>query len=190
MPAEISGTDVDLRKLVETHALAIVEGISASLPELRPWFPWAQTAPTAEEQIKRANNAVEAFAAAQDFEYSLFEADSNELVGGLRLNPLLAPGTAEIGYWVRSDRHRRGYATQAVRLATDTAFNHFDSLLKVEIHMECRSRESVRRVDGCALHRRPARKQGVTVSCNKATVIVWLKETYSGGHQCQKHRRQ
>lgn len=67
MPAEISGTDVDLRKLVETHALAIVEGISASLPELRPWFPWAQTAPTAEEQIKRANNAVEAFAAAQDF---------------------------------------------------------------------------------------------------------------------------
>lgn len=98
--------------------------ITLSLPSLRPWFPWAQAAPRREQQIERVEAAAAAFGAAQDFEYSLVEVGTDEIVGGLRLNPLAGIATAEIGYWIRSDCQRRGFATQATRAATAAAFSH------------------------------------------------------------------
>jgi len=83
-----------------------------------------------------------AFLAGQDFEFSLFETGAEELVGGLRVNPVVAPGTAEIGYWVRSDRHRRGYATEAVTLATAAAFESLAALSQIEIQMDPANRPS------------------------------------------------
>ena len=46
------------------------------------------------------------------------------------------PRAAEIGYWVRSDRHNRGYATTAVGALTDAAFGGLADLERIEIHMD------------------------------------------------------
>lgn len=43
---------------------------------------------------------------------------------------------AEVGYGVRSDRHRRGYATEAVGALTSAAFRHLRGLGAVEVRMD------------------------------------------------------
>lgn len=115
----------------------------ASLTELRPWFPWAQQTPTVEDQIVRAREALRAFAAGEDHHFSIIELESGDLVGGLRVNPLQGPATAEIGYYVHTDRHRRGYASEATRVAAASAFEHLDWIQQVEVHMDVANTPSI-----------------------------------------------
>ena len=42
----------------------------------------------------------------------------------------------ELGYWVRSDKHRRGYATTASAALTDAAFERLPDVERVEIHVD------------------------------------------------------
>ena len=64
--------------------------------------------------------------------FGLFEADG-ELVGGFGLHRRRGPGILEIGYWVRSDRTGRGYATGAARALTQAAFDGFPDVDRLEI---------------------------------------------------------
>jgi RimJ/RimL family protein N-acetyltransferase len=67
--------------------------------------------------------------------YSLFECESDELVGGIGLHPK-EETTAEIGYWVRSDRTGRGYATAAAGALTEAAFRCLRAVDRVIIRMD------------------------------------------------------
>ena len=136
MPAECAGELVELHALVPDHAPAIVRGINASLDELSPWFPWAQAPATEADQITRATAAQRAALEGRDFEYSVVERSGGALVGGLRVNPRVADGTAEIGYWIRSDRHGRGYATDAVRAAVRCCIDALPGVQRIEIHAD------------------------------------------------------
>jgi RimJ/RimL family protein N-acetyltransferase len=93
------------------------------LGELRPWMPWAQSMPTVEAELSVVQTAVTKFDEATDFAYFIVEPDTGELTGCAGLHPK-ETGVAEIGYWVRSDRHRRGYATDAARLLTRSGFGN------------------------------------------------------------------
>ena len=55
--------------------------------------------------------------------------------------PAPGPGAIEIGYWVRSDRTSRGYATAAARALTEAAFAHLP-VDQVEIRMDRANRAS------------------------------------------------
>jgi RimJ/RimL family protein N-acetyltransferase len=104
---------------------ALMVAIEMSLAELGLWLPWAQEMPTAEAErivIEQGSRL-------------LFEVDSDELVGGAGLHPR-RHDSAEIGYWVRSDRHRRGYATEAAKTLVDAGFNYLPDLQVIEIHMD------------------------------------------------------
>ena len=136
LPISIDAVQIELRRLHEEHVEAVVAAMALSLPELSVWFPWAQTPPDSALQRDRARRAVDAFENGRDFEFSLFETVSGELVGGFRINPLAAEDTAEFGYWIRSDRHRRGYATQAVRAARSAVFTYLPDIVEVQIHMD------------------------------------------------------
>jgi RimJ/RimL family protein N-acetyltransferase len=117
---------------------SLMAAISVSLDELRAWMPWAQAMPTAEAERAVIVASSARFDRGEDFEYFLFELGTGELVGGagLHLRPAETPETAEIGYWVRSDRHRRGYATEAARALTSAAFEHLPGLRAVEVRMD------------------------------------------------------
>ena len=128
--------EVDLRRIAEDHVDALVAAITSSLEELRPWFPWATEPPDPVQQVGRVRELTVAFDAGTDFEFGIFEGATQELVGALRLNPHEGPGTGAIGYWVRSDRQRRGYASAAVRAATSAAFDHLPAVEQIEIHMD------------------------------------------------------
>lgn len=182
MPRRIRAVDVELHQLDIEHIDALIAAIATSLPSLGPWFPWAQAVPRREEQIERAVAADEAFSAGRDFEYSLFEVGTHELVGGLRLNALAGPSTAEIGYWIRSDRQRRGFATQATRVATAAAFSHLPHIDLVEIHMDLANKASARvaAAAGFSLERQISR--AITAPGHTGCALIWARRRPHGEH--------
>jgi RimJ/RimL family protein N-acetyltransferase len=111
----------------------LLAAIESSLPELRLFMPWAMETPTLE--------TVEAFlqsvASGGSMGYGLFEDDGDgEVVGGFGLHDRRGPGILEIGYWVRTDRTGRGYATAAARAVTKTALDCFPAVDRIEIHCD------------------------------------------------------
>ncbi|MDQ3642840.1 MAG: GNAT family N-acetyltransferase, partial [Actinomycetota bacterium] len=79
----------------------------------------------------------------QSMGFGLFEDDGHgELVGGFGLHDRRGPGILEIGYWVRSDRTGRGYATAAARALTAVALDSFPEVSRIEIRCDPANRAS------------------------------------------------
>ena len=57
-------------------------------------------------------------------------------MGGFGLHDRRGPGILEIGYWVRSDRTGRGYATAAAWALTGVAFDWFPLINRIEIRCD------------------------------------------------------
>ena len=130
-----------LRRWRASDVDAAVAAVERSYDELHQWMPWAAVRPTAESIGSFL--AVAGVEAASDVEmgFGLFAADG-ELVGGFGLHGRRGPGILEIGYWVRSDRAGRGYATAAAGALTEAAFAHFPEVDRVEIRCDPANRAS------------------------------------------------
>jgi len=137
VPKEI---DVGAHRLVlrawgMEHAGRLLAAVEASLPELRPWMPWAREP----VDIESVRAYLEDHGTATAF--GLFDADG-EVVGALGLHDRQGPGTLEIGYWVRSDRTGRGYATAAARALTEVGFACFPDVDRMMIRCHPDNRAS------------------------------------------------
>lgn len=176
LPRRVPAGAVELRALTTEHAGPIVDAIAGSLEALRPWFPWAQAPPQIDEQVDRAHAAQRAFAAGTDFEFSLFEVSTNLLVGGLRVNPAAGPGIAEIGYWVRSDRHRRGYASSAVVAAADAVFEHLRAIDAVEIRMDVANSASAGVARSARFERTGEIERPLVAPGHTGLAFVWTRQ--------------
>jgi RimJ/RimL family protein N-acetyltransferase len=131
---DVGAQGLALRRWRVTDATSLLAAIERSLPELRRFMPWAMEAPTLA--------SVEAYLAdawtptpPETFGFGLFDA-GGEVVGGFGLHGRRGPGILEIGYWVRSDRTGRGYATAAARVLTDVSFDSFPAVFRVEIRCD------------------------------------------------------
>ncbi len=113
----------------------LLDAIEASQPELARWLPWADPMPTRTVELEIVTSAERAFAEDRDYAYFLIERASGDLVGCVGLHPK-AEGVVEIGYWVRSDRTGRGYATSAAGSLCRAAFTHLPDVAKVIIRMD------------------------------------------------------
>jgi ribosomal-protein-serine acetyltransferase len=110
--------------------------IAASLTELQLWMPWAQTMPDREVELGVLREGEAAFDADREWQYTLFESSSGQLVGGAGLHYRVGTNVLEVGYWVRSDRTRRGYATAAARALVNAAFTYLPHSERIEIQMD------------------------------------------------------
>lgn len=120
---------------------AIWEAAAASLPELRPWLGWTAAA---------GPESTEAFAAEAEREwgegtaFSFAILEDQAVIGAVGLTrPGGDPRRAEIGYWIRSGRTRRGYATEAAGAAAEFAFSVL-GVLRVELRAGIRNLASQR----------------------------------------------
>jgi RimJ/RimL family protein N-acetyltransferase len=119
--------------------------IEASIDDLRRWMDWAADgvpSDSAQREIFRRGEA--AFETGAEFGYLLREVGTDEVVGGFGLAPRVGPGAIEMGYWVRSDRQSRGYATAAARALTAAAFEWLPEVQVVEIHVDEGNQASAR----------------------------------------------
>ena len=133
-PEEIDAGAATLVRYRGHEAAELARVTAADVDHLRPWMPWAAATPTEEAQRAFVSTSVEEFDAGRSFNYWLREDGTAELVGGCGLHHRIGE-RIEIGYWVRSDRTRRGYATAAAAALTDAAFG-LPGVLRVEIHCD------------------------------------------------------
>ncbi len=136
LPDELAAGHLELHRWRPDHLGRLLEAIAASFPELHRWMPWAETMPTPGEQLEALRAGEAAFEDDGEWSYVLIEPASDQLVGAAGLHPRSGPGTIEIGYWVRTDRTGRGYATAAARALAEAAFTSLPDVHRVEIRMD------------------------------------------------------
>ncbi|MFT7721780.1 MAG: GNAT family protein [Roseateles sp.] len=120
--------------------------IAQSLPQLRPWMPWAQEAPTAEsaEAVMRRMQAD--FIARRDLCFQIYarrpDGRAGRLLGGTGLHRIdWELRRFEIGYWIRPEAQGRGHVSDAVRLLAALAFDRL-AARRVEIRCDARNLKS------------------------------------------------
>lgn len=139
-PDELSAGAVTLVRYRGHEAPELARVTSADLDHLRPWMPWAASTSLEEDQALFISTSVAEFDAGRAFNYWMREEATAELVGGAGLHHRVGE-RIEIGYWVRSDRTRRGYATSAAAALTDAALV-LPGVRRVEIHCDEANRAS------------------------------------------------
>jgi RimJ/RimL family protein N-acetyltransferase len=122
LPDQLDGDDIELRRVRRQMIDAIYDATVASFDELHQWMTWASEVPRRDALEEFLNSAEILFDRDEDCNYALIERSSGELVGSSGLHFKGDPASREIGYWVRSDRTGRGYATSAARALAEAAF--------------------------------------------------------------------
>ncbi|MFO0875384.1 MAG: GNAT family N-acetyltransferase [Phycisphaerales bacterium] len=123
-----------LRAASPEHAARIAEAVDASTEALATWMTWAVGAPfPVEHHLANFRGFRAMFERDEAYPYVIFEREGDVCVGGGGLHRRVGPNALEIGYWIRSDRTNRGYATEAAGALTRIGFE----LFKVE-RMEIR----------------------------------------------------
>ena len=99
------------------------EAVLESMNELRPWLPWAETAPTLAESEGVVRRMYAKWQSREDLALLLFLREDGTFLGGSGLHRIdWSVPKFEIGYWLRTSRHGRGYMTEAVRAIAGFAF--------------------------------------------------------------------
>lgn len=142
LPDLIHAGPIDLRRWQPSDLQAVMSAVSSSLAELRVWMPWAQEPVTTARYAEVLRNFHTAFDAGTEFIFGMFEGEA--VVGGCGLHFRQGPGVADIGYWVRTDRHRQGFATAAVSSLTAAAFRHLGDIREIHITMDKANTASAR----------------------------------------------
>lgn len=142
LPDELRGERLRLNRRVLEEVDALVEAIEDSFDELHQWMSWADTMPTRDELRTVITESSIRFDTNEDWAYSIYELATSELVGGAGLHPRGGPDEIEIGYWIRTDRTGRGYATEVSSVLTTAAFEAPMALSFVKISMNAANTSS------------------------------------------------
>ncbi len=136
VPEVITSERLELRAPRLEHVAALTKAVRASLPELKPWMPWATDdydRDGCEENVRRA---MAVFVTKQDLRYHIFERRSGRLIGSTGLHTIRwEVPRCEIGYWLASSETGKGYVTEAVRALTGVAFERLGAK-RVEIRLD------------------------------------------------------
>jgi RimJ/RimL family protein N-acetyltransferase len=145
IPGPLFGERIVVRAYTDEDAPAMFEAIGASVQNLRPWMPWADSHKTVEDSLEYIRQCQVQFLLRTGFPMGTFaRADGRYLGGtGIHIREAGVP-SFEIGYWVRASDEGKGYISEAVRLLTACAF---DTMNAERVSIQCDARnERSRRV--------------------------------------------
>ncbi len=127
----------------QADAQEIVTAVNESLPELRPWMPWAKEAAELTGTQARLRAAIAHWITRDDLLLHAYLKGTSTLVVGSGLHRIdWAARKFEIGYWCRSSYVGRGYVTETVNAVTAFAFEHLGAN-RVEIRCDARNTRSI-----------------------------------------------
>lgn len=115
-----AGERVTLRPVGADDAEWVFDAVHANEAILR-WICWAGPE-SVEELLERYSEWRRGEGAAADYQLAVCENATGRGVGTISLKLREAPGRGELGYWIATDAQGRGYAGEAVELATALAF--------------------------------------------------------------------
>ena len=136
MRSEIVGEKIILRKYEIGFAPLLFEAASESKGgEFSCWMPWCHENYTRAESEDFIKKVVENWRNATEFAFAIFDAETNEFLGGIGLNqPNSQHKFYNLGYWIRVSKQNHGIASEATRLLAQSAFEDLP-LNRIEILM-------------------------------------------------------
>jgi len=103
----------------------LLEAVSESLDNLRPWMPWAVAAPTLDTEEEVVRRARANWITRDDLLLFMWRRADGLFVGGTGLHRIdWSVPCFETGYWVRQRLEGQGFVTEAVRGVSRFAFEH------------------------------------------------------------------
>lgn len=134
LPTWVQTPRLTLRQWTPKDVDHLAAAISASLPELLPWMPWAAYEPV---PVADRLQLIEQWRGDQQSEGSsvlgVFAGD--DVVGGAGLHNRIGPTALEIGYWLVTSQTGKGYASELARALTTEAFKQ-EGIETVEIRCD------------------------------------------------------
>lgn len=116
--------------------LDVWNAICHSLPALREWLPFAQSAPELETTEENLREAIANFITRKDLRLHLFKKDTGEFIGSTGLHRIdWSIPKFEIGYWLATEFEGQGYMTEAVMRLEKFAFEELGAR-RVEIRCD------------------------------------------------------
>ena len=109
----INAGNLVLKRWEPEWAAEAAAAVRESLPELKPFLPWAKDGYDEAAALSYIQMSVEGWAKGTEFNYAIFTA-VGELIGSIGLMTRMGPGALEIGYWLRTPFAGRGHMTAAV----------------------------------------------------------------------------
>jgi RimJ/RimL family protein N-acetyltransferase len=116
---------------------------------------------------------ITAFDEDQDWSYYIFDEHDAALVGSANLYRSSGPERVAIGYWVRTSRTRRGYASRAAQLLVDSAFSSLPLVQIIEIQMDKRNLASARVPEKLGFRRVAEIKREIQVPGHSGRGLLW-----------------
>jgi ribosomal-protein-serine acetyltransferase len=115
IPSEFSSARLLMRIPRAGDSAIIWPVVKQSMGELMPWLPWANDEFTESAEEEWCRKTAAEFLKRERMGYLIFSKECGEYFGGIGACDFKwdVP-SCEIGYWLRSDRTGRGYATEAV----------------------------------------------------------------------------
>lgn len=97
-------------------------------------MPWTDNEPLDFPTRRNiVNGFIEKFIQKQDFTFGIFSKKEKKYLGSTGLHTRLGENEREIGYWIRADYIRNGYATEVTAALTKIGFE-VEGLSAIEIH--------------------------------------------------------
>ncbi len=114
---------LQLRPLVMQEGRELFHVVTASRVELGRYMDWPRVMLDLEQARRFIRLGRDGWMAGRTVRFGVFERETGCLVGNIELEGVdTRRSQCELGYWVRSDRSRRGYATEAARPMLRYAF--------------------------------------------------------------------
>ena len=132
---QLKDENILLRPFQTGDSGSLYQAVRESLEDLKPWMSWAHDGYSLQEaedfiRITRARWEEQTL-----FAFAIIDAANNEIIGGCSLsNKHPVFHFCNVGYWVRSSRHGRGFAGRAAKLAARFGFENA-GIIRAEIVM-------------------------------------------------------
>lgn len=116
--------------------------IAASLPELKPWLPWAKTCPSVEDTAEFCALSELQIAARTDYPLLMRSTESGTLLGSVGLHRIdWSVPAFEVGYWCATAHTGHGYVTEAVQAMARYVFDEL-AAERLSLHADTRNKSS------------------------------------------------
>jgi RimJ/RimL family protein N-acetyltransferase len=119
-PEMINAGELVLKRWEPEWAEEGAAAVRESLPELKPFLPWATDGYDVDAATTYIKMSAESWAKGVEFNYAIFTT-VGDLIGSIGLMTRAGAGALEIGYWIRTPWAGRGLMTAAVRVLTRVA---------------------------------------------------------------------
>ncbi len=173
LPERMSDGEVELRRCGFDALSDAVGAIHGSWPELHHWLLSFQEEVTLSSYARTLDDYITAFDEDQDWSYYIFDEHDAALVGSANLYRLSGPERVAIGYWVRTSRTGRGYASRAAQLLVDSAFSSLPLVQIIEIQMDKRNFASARVPEKLGFRRVAEIKREIQAPGHSGRGLLW-----------------